>query len=128
MFQKAHWEILNLNRIRHHIEPSFSLQTIQSMINDAGVDDVIEFASGTFGDGQTLEITKNLHICGQGMNQTILKCNLVVKQDGCSGGGKVTVRKLKVQGVVNVTSNTFDDVSFVSVLVDAGRSTLLLTP
>lgn len=108
----------------HRIDPSASLEAIQDIMNNAGVNDVIELPSGTFGGGtpgESLEITKNLKLHGQGMDKTILKCNLVVKQDGCSGG-KAVVRKLKVQGVVIVTDNKFDDVSFFSVEVNAGKS------
>eukprot|EP00592_Proboscia_alata_P015158 CAMPEP_0194394740 /NCGR_PEP_ID=MMETSP0174-20130528/124026_1 /TAXON_ID=216777 /ORGANISM="Proboscia alata, Strain PI-D3" /LENGTH=615 /DNA_ID=CAMNT_0039190579 /DNA_START=9 /DNA_END=1856 /DNA_ORIENTATION=+ len=109
---------------RHRIESSASLDTIQNIMRKAGVNDVIELPCGTFGGGapeETLEITKNLRLQGQGMDQTILKCNLVMKQDGCRGG-KVMVQKLKVQGVVTVTDNTFDDVSYVNVEVNAKKS------
>lgn len=124
--QKSHWklhkfECFDESRTKHHIETSLSCDAIQNIINDAGIDDVIEFASGTFGDGQTLEIPKNLHLCGEGMDKTVLKYNLVMKQDGCSGG-QVVVRRLKVEGTVTVTDNKFDDVSFVSVEVSPGRS------
>jgi len=108
---------------RHRIESSASLDMIQNVMRKAGINDVIELPSGTFGGGapgETLEITKNLQLHGQGMDKTILKCNLVVKQDGCTGG-KAMVQKLKVQGVVTVTDNTFDDVSFVSMEVNASK-------
>lgn len=107
---------------KHCIEPSISFDTIQNIIHEAGTNDVIEFSSGTFGgdtSGQVLEITKNLHISGQGMDETVLNCNLVVKQDGCSGG-KVAIHRLKVQGIVKVTANTFEEVAFVSVEVNPG--------
>jgi len=118
----ASFECVDESRVRHCIEPSASLDTIQRIINEAGVDDVIELPSGTFGTETpgTLEITKNLQLRGQGMDQTIIKCNLVVKQDRCSGG-KVMVQKLKVQGVVTVSDNTFDDVTFFSMEVNATK-------
>lgn len=125
--QKKHWkfhkfECIPHDQVKHSVDKSASLETIQTVIRNANVNDVIILPSGTFGHEGidfTLEIDKNLHFAGEGMNKTTLICKtLLIKQNGC-GGGKAIFRNFKIQGTVEVVQNTFHELSFVSVEVDA---------
>ena len=125
--QKSHWKYhkyccVDSNVPRHIVPSSASLESIQNAIDRAQVNDVIEIEDGVF-EGETLEINKNLHFVGKGYRKdggTVLKCTVIVKQNGCSGG-KFTMRDLLVEGSLTVEQNTYENIEFVSVEVNCNN-------